>query len=58
MILFYDACAVIYQVELKAPWYQRLQGFATRARSQNPKKRKTRMQRMNANSAMTATPTK
>ena len=36
MILFYDACAVIYQVELKAPWYQRLQGFATRTRAANP----------------------
>jgi predicted nucleic acid-binding protein len=36
LILFYDACAVIYQVELKAPWYERLQALASRTRTADP----------------------
>lgn len=36
MILFYDACAVIYQVELKVPWFQRLQALAARTRAADP----------------------
>ena len=35
MILFYDACAVIYQVEAAHPYYLRLEELASRLRKQH-----------------------